>query len=97
MQEAGEQKLLCFEIRKHFPNFSFVGFYDKKDGDEQNIHIGEYATDNIFPCATINIGKGQCGQAVAEKRTLIAKDVRLIENYIACDSETLSEIVVPCW
>ena len=82
MTEQAMQKVLCKVLRKFFPNFTFVGFYDKQDGDDKNIHIGEYCTDNIFPCATIQIGKGQCGQCIAEKRTLIAFDTKKIENYI---------------
>ena len=29
-------------------------------------------------------------------RTLIAHDTKQLENYIACDDDTRSEIVVPC-
>lgn len=36
-----------------------------------------------------------CGTAAAEKRTVVVDDVSKIENYIACDAETQSEIVVP--
>ena len=38
---------------------------------------------------------GVCGTAAAEKRTVVIDDVSKIENYIACDAETQSEIVVP--
>lgn len=43
------------------------------------------------------MGKGQCGQSAAERKTLIAKNTKELENYIACDDETLSEIVLPCF
>lgn len=36
-----------------------------------------------------------CGTSAAEKQTVIVDDVSQIENYIACDAETQSEIVVP--
>ena len=42
------------------------------------------------------MGAGQCGQCASEMRTLIAYDTKQIENYIACDMHTRSEIVVPC-
>ncbi len=42
------------------------------------------------------MGKGQCGQCAAERRVMIAHNVKELDNYIACDDETLSEIVVPC-
>ena len=42
------------------------------------------------------MGAGQCGQCATEMRTLIAHDTKQLENYIACDDFTRSEIVVPC-
>ena len=42
------------------------------------------------------MGSGQCGQCAQEQRTLIAVDTKQLENYIACDIDTRSEIVVPC-
>ena len=77
--------------------FSFVGFYDKREDNDEKIFIGEYVSNaDIFPCGEINMGAGQCGQCAAEQRTLIAHDTKQIENYIACDMHTRSEIVVPC-
>ena len=75
----------------------FVGFYDKRDGDDEKIYIGEYVSNaDIFPCGEIKIGKGQCGQCVTDCVTLIAFDTKKLENYIPCDMFTRSEIVVPC-
>ena len=77
--------------------FSFVGFYDKREDNDEKIFIGEYVSNaDIFPCGEINMGAGQCGQCAAEQRTLIAHDTKQLENYIACDMHTRSEIVVPC-
>ena len=77
---------------------SFVGFYDKKANDTKKIYIGEYVSNgDIFPCGEIQWGKGQCGQCAAEEKTLIAYDTKKLENYIPCDDETRSEIVVPCF
>ena len=76
---------------------SFVGFYDKREDNDEKIFIGEYVSNaDIFPCGEINMGAGQCGQCAAEQRTLIAHDTKQLENYIACDMHTRSEIVVPC-
>jgi GAF domain-containing protein len=38
---------------------------------------------------------GVCGTAAAKAQTVIVDDVSKIDNYIACDAETQSEIVVP--
>lgn len=46
-------------------------------------------------CTRIPYGKGVCGSAWAEKRTLIVPDVEQFPGHIACSSESRSEIVVP--
>ena len=79
-----------------------MGFYDfrEPDGDKYKpdvIYIGEYVSANIFPCGEISLGKGQCGLCAANKETLICKNTKECENYISCDNETQSEIVVPCF
>ena len=40
---------------------------------------------------------GQCGLCAKTKETQIVKNVKDCDNYIACDDDTLSEIVVPCF
>lgn len=46
-------------------------------------------------CIHIPIGRGVCGTAVAENRTLVVPDVHAFPGHIACDSASRSEIVVP--
>ena len=46
-------------------------------------------------CIEIPIGRGVCGTAVAERRTLLVPNVHLFEGHIACDSASNSEIVIP--
>ena len=42
--------------------FSFVGFYDKRQDNDAKIFIGEYVSNaDIFPCGEIAMGAGQCG------------------------------------
>ena len=47
-------------------------------------------TEHVF----IGVGKGVCGTAVAEKRNMNIPDVTKIANYLACSSDTRSELVV---
>jgi len=61
------------------------------------VFIGEYVSELVFPCGEIALGKGQCGQCAAEERVMIAYDVKTLDNYIACDDDTQSEIVLPCF
>ena len=84
-------------MSKNFKDFNFVGFYDLREGDNSKLYIGEFVSELVFPCGEIKMGKGQCGQCASEKKVMIAKNVKELDNYIACDDETLSEIVVPCF
>ena len=46
-------------------------------------------------CTRIPYGKGVCGTAWKEARTVIVPDVERFPGHIACSSESRSEIVVP--
>ena len=47
-------------------------------------------TDHVF----IGVGRGVCGTAVAERRNINLPAVRLESNYLACSTETRSELVI---
>ncbi len=46
-------------------------------------------------CIEIPVGKGVCGTAVKEEKTILVEDVHRFPGHIACDSASNSEIVVP--
>ena len=46
-------------------------------------------------CVRIPVGRGVCGAAVAERRSLLVPDVHAFPGHIACDSASRSELVVP--
>ena len=46
-------------------------------------------------CVEIPFGRGVCGTAAAEDRTLLIDDVHSFKGHIACDGDSRSEIVVP--
>jgi len=46
-------------------------------------------------CTRIKYGKGVCGTAWKEARTIIVPDVDAFPGHIACSSASRSEIVVP--
>ncbi len=46
-------------------------------------------------CIEIPLGRGVCGTAAAEDRSLLVEDVHAFRGHIACDSASNSEIVVP--
>ena len=73
------------------PRFHWTGIYELFP--DNVLRLGPFLgapTDHCF----IGVGSGVCGTAVAERRDLNIPDVRLITNYLACSSETRSELVI---
>lgn len=68
----------------------WVGFY-RVMGDQ--LVLGPF--QGPLACMRIGYGKGVCGSAWAENRTLIVPDVDKFRGHIACSSLSRSEIVVP--
>ncbi|MFA7635458.1 MAG: GAF domain-containing protein [Bacillota bacterium] len=71
-------------------NINWAGFY-LVDGDR--LVLGPFQGKPA--CIYIPAGKGVCGTAVAEDRTLRVDDVHEFPGHIACDSASRSEIVIP--
>lgn len=71
-------------------NFWWVGFY-RVSGEE--LVLGPF--QGPLACTRIRKGKGVCGTAWQEAKTVIVPDVDEFPGHIACSSLTRSEIVVP--
>ena len=71
-------------------HFWWVGFYRVIDG---TLVLGPF--QGPLACTCIKRGKGVCGTAWKEARTLIVPDVEQFPGHIACSSDSKSEIVVP--
>jgi L-methionine (R)-S-oxide reductase len=72
------------------PDVNWVGFYFLR-GDE--LVLGPFQGQPA--CVRIPVGKGVCGTAVAERRTVRVADVLAFPGHIACDTASRSELVVP--
>lgn len=70
--------------------FLWVGFYFVK---ENELVLGPF--QGPIACTRIANGKGVCGTAWAEKKTLIVPNVDEFPGHIACSSDSKSEIVLP--
>ena len=46
-------------------------------------------------CVRIPIGKGVCGRAAVEQRSVLVRDVHDFPGHIACDPISRSELVIP--
>ena len=75
----------------HFTfGFWWTGFYFV---DGEQLVLGPF--QGPLACTRIPYGKGVCGTAWKEGRTLVVPDVEQFPGHIACSSESRSEIVVP--
>ena len=73
------------------PRFHWTGIYELFP--DEILRLGPFVgapTDHVF----IGVGRGVCGTAVAERRNINVPDVRNVANYLACSTETKSELVV---
>ncbi|MBL4861651.1 MAG: GAF domain-containing protein [Crocinitomicaceae bacterium] len=71
-------------------NFFWVGFYMVKSDE---LVLGPF--QGPIACTRIQLGKGVCGTAWQDKKTLVVDNVDLFPGHIACSSNSKSEIVVP--
>lgn len=69
--------------------FFWCGFYRV---DEARLIVGPY--QGPVACQVLE-GRGVCLAAVEQRKTILVEDVRTFPGHIACDSRSLSEIVVP--
>lgn len=76
-------------LKEQFKWF-WVGFYMVK---ESQLVLGPF--QGPIACTRIALGKGVCGSAWKEARTLVVPDVEQFPGHIACSSLSRSEIVVP--
>lgn len=71
-------------------HFWWTGFYRATNGE---LILGPF--QGPLACMHIAYGRGVCGTAWKERRTLVVPDVERFPGHIACSSASRSEIVVP--
>ena len=70
--------------------FWWTGFYRVVDNE---LVLGPF--QGSAACMHIGFGRGVCGTAWKEQKTIVVPDVEQFPGHIACSSESRSEIVVP--
>ncbi len=71
-------------------NVNWLGFYLVHKNE---LLLGPF--QGKVACVHIPFGKGVCGTCYDKKETIVVEDVHEFPGHIACDSASLSEIVVP--
>lgn len=77
-------------VLNQLENINWCGFYLAKG---ETLYLGPFQGEPA--CTVIPFGKGVCGTAAKEKRTIIVDDINKFEGHIACSALSKSEIVVP--
>ena len=77
-------------LNQFLNNINWVGFYLMDEGE---LVLGPF--QGLPACVRIAVGRGVCGTAVAERKTMLVDDVHAFPGHIACDAASNSEIVIP--
>ncbi|MFZ4457211.1 MAG: GAF domain-containing protein [Bacteroidales bacterium] len=94
---AGEDDLIAnlanvSAVLKESLGFFWVGFYLVKN---EVLILGPF--QGLLACTKIQYGKGVCGKAWSESRSIVVPDVDAFPGHIACSSLSRSEIVLPIY
>jgi len=84
---------ICQILKDRVESYDWVGFYFR-NGDKEELILGPFAgepTDHT----TIPFGKGICGQVAVSNKNFVVEDVSAQDNYISCNFNVKSEIVIP--
>ena len=77
-------------INVYVDDINWAGFYLLKG---KELVLGPF--QGLPACARIGEGKGVCGKAALEGKPVIVADVHQFPGHIACDSASVSELVIP--
>lgn len=81
-------------LKESLDQINWAGFYLMREQDgKRQLVLGPFQGKPA--CVRIPVGKGVCGTAAKENRTLLVKNVHEFPGHIACDSASQSEIVIP--
>lgn len=75
-----------------FPDLNWCGFYLWNEEDKELV-LGPFQGKPA--CIRIKPERGVCGAAYTRKETVRVDDINSFPGHIACDSASLSELVVP--
>lgn len=87
---AANMSALIYDM---LPDLNWAGFYFLEQKPDGELVVGPFQGKPA--CVRIAVGRGVCGTAVAEGRSIVVEDVHDFPGHIACDAASLSELVVP--
>lgn len=73
------------------PQLNWAGFYFASE--QGDLVLGPFVGKPA--CTRLPQGRGVCGAALSQERTLVVNDVKAFAGHIVCDTASASEIAVP--
>ncbi len=77
-------------LHQGLPDLNWAGFYFLDGGE---LVLGPF--QGKVACVRIALGRGVCGTAARDRKTIVVPDVAAFPGHIACDHASRSEVVVP--
>lgn len=75
----------------NLPDLNWAGFYFLRSAEE--LVLGPFQGKPA--CVRIAVGRGVCGAAIEQRRSILVDDVHAFAGHIVCDAASRSELVVP--
>ncbi len=98
-QAAGSVEDFMWEMVKllhdRMLKYNWVGFYILENPTQPAMLVLGPFQGAMTPHTRIPLNQGICGAAASTGKTIIVDDVKEDSRYLACSTETKSEIVVP--
>jgi len=90
LDEIAKMAAIAALLKHKISTFYWCGFYRYINNE---LMVGPY--QGFLACSILKKNTGVCWASFQKRQTVIVPDVTLYEGHIACDSRSLSEIVVP--
>ncbi len=84
---------ICELLQTTINHYDWVGFYFANHQD-RTLHLKAFAGE-VTEHTIIPFGKGICGQVALSNENFVVADVESQDNYISCNINVKSEIVIP--
>jgi L-methionine (R)-S-oxide reductase len=82
-------------LHERMLKYNWVGFYLLEPGAQPPMLVLGAFEGAMTPHTRIPLNQGICGAAASTGKTVVVDDVNSDPRYLACSTETKSEIVVP--
>lgn len=87
-------RTVCRLLKENVSYYSWVGFYIVDEERKNQLVLGPFEGEPTGD-TKIPFGRGICGQAAALGETFLVQNVSKETNYLSCNANVKSEIVIP--